>query len=138
MTLVIDASIAVKFVVREPGSIAAKQYLESPEPLIAPDWLLVEAASALWNKVRRSELLIVHAENVLRSLPSFFERLHPASELIDEAFKLSLLVRHSVYDCLYLALAVREKCQVVTADEDFYKAAVKSGLGEQAILMKSE
>lgn len=136
MALVVDASVAVKFVVREIGSEAAQQLLSIPEPLIAPDWLLAEAASAMWKKVKRSELLFVHAERNLDLLPSFFERLHPSGSLVAEAFRWSVNLRHPVYDCVYLALALREECSVVTADEKFHDALVRGGLEDQARLLQ--
>lgn len=136
LTLVIDASVAVKFVVREPNSEAARHFIRIADPLIAPDWLLVEAASAMWRKVKRSELLSVHAERNLRELPSFFEQLHPSRELVEEAFGWSFRLRHSVYDCLYLALALREECGVVTADEKFHRALLAAGLEERAVLLQ--
>ena len=135
MALVIDASIAVKFVVREAGSEAARHLLEVPDPLIAPDWLLAEAASAMWRKVKKSELLVLHAERNLNALPAFFERLHPSRELIADAFHWSFQLRHPVYDCLYLALALFEECRLVTADEKFHGALVRGGFEERSTLL---
>lgn len=71
MTLVVDASVAVKFMVREEGNDRARDLLRAPDPLIAPVWLLVEAASVFWKKVKRSELLGIHAERHLSDLPRF-------------------------------------------------------------------
>lgn len=136
MALVVDASVAVKFVLRETGTEAARHLLAIPDPLIAPDWLLAEAASAMWKKVKRSELLAVHAERNLELLPEFFERLHPSRSLVTDAFAWSLRLRHPVYDCVYLALALREDCRIVTADEKFYGALVKGGIEDQASLLQ--
>jgi predicted nucleic acid-binding protein len=131
MPLVVDASVAVKFLVVEPGNDTARRLLTIPDPLIAPDWILVEAASAFWKKVRRSELLIIHAERHLADLPDFFETLYPASELIEEALSLSFRLRHAVDDCVYLALALRKDCPLVTADEEFAAAVVQAGFGDR-------
>lgn len=54
--LVIDASIAVKWVVEEEGTIEALA-LRGAAKLIAPDLLIAECANILWKKVRRGELL---------------------------------------------------------------------------------
>ena len=54
-TLVIDASIAIKWVVEEPGTAAALSLLEKAR-LIAPELLLAECANILWKKVRGKEL----------------------------------------------------------------------------------
>lgn len=134
MTIVVDASLAVKWLVRENGTDAARELLRSPEPLISPDWLLVEAASTFWKKVKRSELLFIHAERHLEDLPIFFKALHPAAELVRAAFDWSIRLRHSPYDCIYLALAKREGCTLATADEEFYRVLAKNDLLENVEL----
>ena len=135
MTLVVDASVAVKWLVREEGTEAARCLLVEPDPLIAPDWLLIEAGSTFWKKVRRSELLTVHAENHLAVLPTMFQQLVPAADLIHDAFRLSVQLKHSIYDCLYLALAIDEGHRVVTADRKFYDVAVENGLSDKMTLL---
>lgn len=42
--------------------------------------------------------------------------------LFPRALELSQLFRQSVYDCLYVALAEREGCELVTADDKLIKA----------------
>jgi len=128
MALVIDASVAVKFLVREVKTEEARALLAIPDPLIAPDWLLIEAASTFWKKVKRSELLAIHAERHLTDLPKFFERLHPARELVETALAWSLRLHHPVYDCLYVALALRENARLVTADEGLHAAVAGTDL----------
>lgn len=135
MMLVIDASVAVKFFVQEVNTEAARRLLTIPDLLIAPDWLLIEAASTFWKKVKRSELLAVHAERHLSDLPLFFARLYPADDLVEGAFTWSLRLRHSVYDCLYLALALAEDTRVVTADEKFYRVLVDADLSDRVQLL---
>jgi predicted nucleic acid-binding protein len=55
VTLVIDASIAVKWVVQESGT-ADTLRLRQQAKLIAPELLVAECANILWKKVRRHEL----------------------------------------------------------------------------------
>lgn len=131
MPLVVDASVAIKFLVREPGNNEARRLLTIVDPLIAPDWILVEAASSFWKKIKGAELLEIHAYRHLADLPEFFEALYSSAELIDAAFELSLRLRHSVYDCLYLALSLREDCLLVTADDEFARAIDRAGLGDR-------
>ena len=127
--LVVDASVAVKFLVREDDTELARRLLTIADPLIAPDWLLIEAASSFWKKVRKSELLEIHAERHLASLPAFFQKFYPACELVGAALSLSIRLRHSAYDCLYAALAIREDCRVATADDALIAAMERGGLG---------
>lgn len=135
MTLVVDASVAVKWLVREEKTEAARALLRTPEPLIAPDWLMAEAASTFWKKVKRSELLAIHAERHLDDLPKFFMELHPAADLVRTAFDWSIRLRHSPYDCIYLALALQEDARMVTADEEFYRVLAKADLTEGVELL---
>ena len=133
--IVIDASVAVKWQVREILTEQARTLLMTDEPLIAPDWLLVEAASTYWKKVRRSELLEIHALRHLEDLPLFFTELHPSHELIDAAMKWSFRLRHSVYDCLYLALAERERASLITADKKFFEVVEEGALFDRIRLL---
>ena len=136
MTLVVDASVAVKWVVREAGNDAARALFDRPDPLIAPDWLLIEAASTFWKKVKASELLEIHAERHLGELPDYFSRLYPSHELAIDALKLSFRLKHPTYDCLYLALALRESVPLVTADRKFWNAANRAKLGQHVQLLE--
>uniref|UniRef100_UPI0035CA341A type II toxin-antitoxin system VapC family toxin n=1 Tax=uncultured Sphingomonas sp. TaxID=158754 RepID=UPI0035CA341A len=132
--LVVNASVAVKFVFREPGTTEVRAFIAGPELFVAPDWILPEVAHALWNKVKHSELLQIHAEYSLERLPAFFARLYPAAGLTTDAFSLALRFRHSVYDCLYLALALRERAKLLTADKKLHQVAQAAGL-EHALLV---
>lgn len=135
MPFVIDASVAVKFLTVEAGSAGALAYVDSPESLIAPELILPEVANALWKKVKNSELLEVHAEAGLEDLPQFFVELAPIAELMRVAVRLSYSLRHAVYDCLYLALALREQATLVTADAQFMKAVESASLQRHVELL---
>jgi predicted nucleic acid-binding protein len=115
--LVVDASVAVKWFVAQPGSAAALLLVRSHEELIAPDFLLLEVANAFWRSVRGGLMNAEDAGAALSQAPSLFERLYPASELAEEAFGMAVGLKHPVYDCAYLALAKREGAPLVTADK---------------------
>lgn len=135
MTFVIDASVAVKFLTWEAGSQQAFAYIDSPEALIAPDLVVPEVANALWKKVKQSELLEIHAQRSIDDLPEFFVRLESTLGLMRDAFRLSFQLRHAVYDCVYLALAIREDAILATADRKFMNAISRSKLGRFAELL---
>ncbi len=135
MPLVLDASVALKLIVEEPGSSQAIALLDLPEQRIAPDWLMMEAASALWSKVKYSALLEIHAERALRDLPRFLHRLVPSRDLLEQTFRLSFRLRHEVYDSIYLALAIEVGGVLITADKKFFAAIGRANLGEHARLL---
>ncbi len=123
---VVDASVAVKWLVQEEGSEAAAA-LRGDE-LHAPDWILVECANVLWAKARRRELTWDEAEaglDLLREAPLV---LASGRELVGEALALARELAHPIYDCLYLALALGLDAPLVTADRRFVTAVRGSGL----------
>jgi predicted nucleic acid-binding protein len=119
-TLVIDASIAVKWVVEEDGTAAALA-LRQRARLIAPELLVAECANILWKKVRRNQLLKQEALLAARLLQGAEIELLPTRSLLESATQLAIEIDHPAYDCVYLALAVKNKCQFVTADERFLR-----------------
>jgi len=115
-TLVIDASIAVKWVIEEEGTSEALA-LRQKAKLIAPELLVAECANILWKKVQRGELLKNEALLAARLLQGAEIELLPTRSLFETATRMSMEIDHPAYDCLYLALAVEKKCRFVTADE---------------------
>jgi predicted nucleic acid-binding protein len=116
VTFVIDASVAIKWVVTEPGTPEALVLLRYPYP-IAPELLFAECANILWKKVRRRELSPGAAMIAARSLSKSKIRLVPLRRLLPSATGLALQLDHPAYDCTYLALALRRKYRFVTADD---------------------
>lgn len=117
MRIVIDASVALKWVIPEDGSEVAIG-LKSHE-LIAPNLWLAEAANGLWRLVLRGELDPLEGRAALTELES-----SPVASLgfdkdLQSALQLATKLAHPIYDCLYLALALRENTHVVTADRRF-------------------
>ena len=116
MTLVIDASVAVKWVVPEVLSDKADALLAGRDDLAAPDLLLVEAANALWHKTVRKEISPPEADQALALLLESSIELVATAPLLPRALDLARALTHQVYDCVYLALAERERAGLVTAD----------------------
>ena len=118
MSVVIDASVALKWVLDEPGKDAAELLLD--EELIAPSLWLLEAANALWRRVRRGEITGEEATERLAELFNAPVTTVPIESDLVAAAELANALNHPVYDCLYLALAIREGAYVVTADSRFH------------------
>jgi len=115
-TLVIDASIAVKWVVEEDGTPEAL-VLRQKAKLIAPDLLIPECANILWKKVQRNELFKTEALLAARLLQGAEVELAPMRSLLEAATRMSIELDHPAYDCVYLALAAETDCRFVTADQ---------------------
>jgi predicted nucleic acid-binding protein len=120
VSIVVDASVALKWVLDEPGSEAADALLD--EDLIAPALWLLEAANALWRRSQRGE---ISATEATERLVELFNAPVAATAIEDDilaAAELANRLGHPVYDCLYLASAIRENTYVVTADSRFQAA----------------
>lgn len=118
---VVDASVAVKWLVAEPLSEESATLLDSGATLLAPDLLFAEAASALAAKQRHGEMTpaeLADAVDLLRTAPV----TTPLSmrRLAASSARLAADLGHPVYDCFYLALAIHENYPVVTADTRFH------------------
>lgn len=136
--LVIDASVAIKWVVTEDGTAEAVSLL-SAVPLSAPDLLVAECADILWKKVRRSELIAEEAMLAARILQRADIELHPMRGLLEPAAQLAIDIDHPAYDCVYLALAMANGWRFVTADTRLIARARQSStaIGD-AIISLSE
>ncbi|MGB6228627.1 MAG: type II toxin-antitoxin system VapC family toxin [Litorimonas sp.] len=124
--VIVDASIALKWVIAEDGSNRAVRLLDG-RPLHAPCLLLTEAANALWVIQRRGTINGDGAADALarlRTAPLVF----PVSDgdLVGQALRLAQFLDHPAYDCVYLALAIERRLPVVTADRRFAKAAARN------------
>jgi predicted nucleic acid-binding protein len=117
-SFIIDASIAVKWVVEEEGSPEALTLLRRAK-LVAPELLVAECANILWKKVQRDELSKAEALLAARLLEAAEIELSPTLSLLEAATRIAIELDHPAYDCLYLALAIVRGCRFVTADIRF-------------------
>lgn len=129
MSIVIDASIAVKWVLNEPRTDAALALRN--EQLIAPALWLAEAANALWRHVRVGELTGEHALARMSELETAPVASIPIEPHVARALELAAAADHPVYDCLYLALALHQRTYVVSDDRRFAAAAARLGLADR-------
>jgi predicted nucleic acid-binding protein len=116
VTLVVDASVAVKWFVPEARSKVAEEVLAVADDLLAPDLLPVEVANALWKKIGRREVSVAEAAEVLDVLRTTRLEIRPAAPLLERALELATALDHPVYDCVYLALAEACRARLVTDD----------------------
>lgn len=123
-TFVVDASIAVKWVVEEEGTADALALRRMK--LMAPDLLAVECANILWKKVQRSELSKDEALLGARLLQAADIEFVPTHPLLEVATRLAIELDHPAYDCLYIALAVAQDCRIITSDHRLLRKIAES------------
>ena len=121
MTLTADASVVVKWFVKEQGSEEARRVLAHRIHLHAPDILLSEFANTVWKKVHRRE--VADPQPYFKELANIPDvvTLHRGDKLIDRAAAIAVDIDHPVYDCLYLACAEATASALITADRRFAK-----------------
>ena len=111
--LVIDASVAVKWVVPEPDSDRAEALLD--HALGAPDLLFAECANVLWKKVRRGELSKDEADIGAQTLEQ--ADIAIASTRGHLASAIAVELDHPAYAAVYLSVAQAAELRLVTADD---------------------
>jgi len=132
-TFVIDASVAIKWVIEEPGTKKALSLRH--HRLLAPDLLVPECANILWKKVRRKELSSNEAGLAARLLARADIELEPTRPLFERAVELAIALDHPAYDCTYLALAEVHGCDFVTADETLSRKTSVAGFASRILVL---
>jgi len=120
MNLVLDSSVAVKWVLPEIDSDKAESlrnaYRQNIYVLLSPDVFPVEVGHALTRAERQLRINVGDAEDLWNEVMADAPQLVPYLPLMPGAMRISSVHRIGVYDCLYLALAEQEGCKLVTED----------------------
>ncbi|MCW2243497.1 type II toxin-antitoxin system VapC family toxin [Azospirillum canadense] len=120
--MIVDASVAVRWYAVDDWTPSAQALMNVPGTLLAPDFFVAEVANALWKLARAGHVQDAQAEAGLEQLPRVVS-LEPAAPLALRAFSIARMLNHSVYDCLYLALAERHGERLVTLDKRLHTHA---------------
>lgn len=128
-TCCLDASVVAKLLTREKDSQHAaelfRQLAANQTRVVEPAFLKVEVYSTLRKKCFLEEITLQKAALALKSfhqLPLIYAE--EDKPLLNSAFRLAdRLGMTVIYDCLYLALAQRERAVLITADRKFLQKA---------------
>ena len=117
MRAVLDASAAANIILRTARAPALIEKLKHSHLVIAPTLFHGEIANTLWKYVRFGDLdketaLARYAEAI--GLVDTFEA---DEQLAAEALSTAIRYKHSVYDMLYVILARRHGCSILTVDK---------------------
>ena len=135
MSIVVDASVAVKWVISEADSAAADALFDLDQDLVAPDLWLIEAANVLWRLVRIGDISSAEAIARLDELSNAPLVSVACAPYLHRALQLGTELRHPVYDCVYLALAIAENTHLVTADRRFVATTDRPGFSGRVRLL---
>ena len=121
---VLDASVAIKWVISPSGETLTteslqllKRYADGDVNFIVPDIFWAEIGNVLWKGVRLRRWPQALAEAAAANMRDRDFFTVSSRELLPNALKIAFVHDRSVYDCLYVALAIQFKTEMITADE---------------------
>lgn len=128
-SVVIDTSLAVKWVIHESDSPSAFALLRNwgtnDTILYAPDLLLYEISNVLYQNMQRNKYTVQQARDVLDEIATFKITFIPSNTGYLGKRALEFADQYGLpasYDAYYLALAERETCELWTADTKLWRA----------------
>jgi len=121
-SIVLDASVVASAFFPETHSDAAKALLVAGHSLHAPELLYAEVANVIWKRGRRGEIAPGEAEALFSDIMDLPIETASIEELAPAALQLAIRTRQTVYDCLYLALAMKLKTTVASGDQRLVNA----------------
>ena len=123
-SFVLDASVATKWAMpAAKESLTAeslrllKRYTDGQINFIVPDVFWAEVGNVLWKGTRRRRWLPAAAERAASEMRHRNFYTVSSLDLLDDALRIALVNDRSIYDCLYVALAIQFKTEMITADE---------------------
>ena len=93
-TFVVDANVAVKWVLSEIHSEIAQCLLDDAHELLVPDFFFSEIGNILWKRVRRGETTLELAQNDLTILIGGDLKIYPSQSLMPMALEIAVRVEH--------------------------------------------
>lgn len=132
MIYIIDASVASKWflppaqetLVAEATALF-KRFERGEIEFAAPDLFWTELTNISWMAVRRKRWTPGSAETALMGIRHHGFRIVPCKSLMRKAFEIAVRYDRSVYDSMYVALAVQANTELITADEKLVNALAR-------------
>lgn len=137
MNLVVDASVTIKWFVKESFSDIAMRLSQPSANLFAPDLLLAEVGNIGWRKIRLGEIDVRQAAEMLVQLRNGIIQFEAIDRLVERALEFAVLIDHPIYDAFYLACAEMHDATLITADERLYKVTRTSIVADRVQLLKT-
>ena len=126
MVVVVDASVAAKWLIAEPDSAIAAGLLDGSFDLYAPRLLASEIGNMLWRKVLDGSIDDYAAARLAAALLDMSLQWRDDERTWVEAVRIAVELGHPAYDCMYLALALLIGTKVVAADKRFVSAVAST------------
>jgi predicted nucleic acid-binding protein len=105
--LIIDANIVGKWFFDEPLKDAADYLIEQQYRFIAPDLMVSEFINIVQKNTRAQKITQVYGLEALKRFHALAIHYVPAIDLLEEAYRISCILDHPAYDCIYLAIPAK-------------------------------
>jgi predicted nucleic acid-binding protein len=127
---VVDANVVTKWFIPERLSEEAVNLLGERHELAVPDLVWPEVGNVLWKKTRAGELSREEASRIVQALDALPLTVFPSRNVLEAALEIALVSGRSVYDSIYVALAVALGWPLITADERLVNALAQGPLAQ--------
>ena len=114
--IVIDANVAIKWVIKQPLRERALAILAHSVVLVAPAMFVGEVTTAVWQYVRAGQISDEQAREGLLLIMNQVSIFEDDAVLAEEALSIGVELKYAPYDCFYLTSAMRRRVPLVTAD----------------------
>jgi predicted nucleic acid-binding protein len=99
------------------GPSTVKNYKAGEADFLVPDLFFAEFANILWKAQLRGRCDATLADAAILEVIGIGFPAFSSFSLIEAAIQIARAYQRTVYDCIYVALAVETRSEVVTADE---------------------
>lgn len=127
--MIIDASVALKWLVPEEKSDLAALLIGQGD-LTVPTLFHVEVGNAIWRKARKGEVVLDELAGEVANLAGLVRTIDE-TDLVPDALALAMAINHPIYDCIYLAMAIAQDDELITADRRFVSAVAQNVHGRR-------
>lgn len=138
MRRVVDASVIAAAMFHEPHADAAQRILTGDDELHAPDLVGPEFGNVIWKRLRQEQIDLEEANLVLNAFVGLPLHITPSSALLESAFAIAAATDRTVYDCMYIALALQNECAVITTDTRLVNALKSTPMSDYVRHVRAE
>lgn len=130
---VVDAGVALKWLVDEPLRDRAMDLIDWRLALHAPQSILAEIDDLVCRKLRQGEIDTAHARRIVECMPGYFDLLHPPQSVGQAALEIALRLGLPLRDGIYLACVRSLGLPLITADERLLEAVAHTSYASQVV-----
>ena len=127
--IVVDASLLAAFIRKEPGWEKLVDYVKL---CITIDLALKEVLNAIWKDATIRRTISIETafklQEILFSMIGTNIEIEPEDKYLSKAFEIALKTGVTVYDALYIALAIEKKLPLATLDDKQARVAQANGV----------